>query len=119
MIECILCGRLVMNETKTGFLEDDAASDFHCPNLITLGDPPHRESHYHRVSCQGCYPEYTILIPPFYMTWLDGRKNLKIYADHQLNDLDSPQKCWKYFDKIEFEEVVHWAKRLKVLVPFS
>lgn len=116
MIECILCGRLVMNETKTGFLDDDAASDFHCPNLITLGHPPHQESHYHRVSCQGCFPEYSILIPPFFMTWLDGRKNLRIYNSLER---EHPQRCWKYFDKAEFEEVVYWAKRLKVLVPFS
>lgn len=117
MIQCILCDRLVMNETKNGFLEDDALNDFHCPNLITLGRPPHQESHYHRVTCQGCLPEYTILIPPFYMIWLEGRKNLKIYSDFGKNY--DPQMCWKYFDKIEFEEVVHWTKRLKVLVPFS
>ncbi len=105
---CPLCNEKVINENWT-----EHESDFYCPTGVTLGKPPHVESHYHRITWEGC-PEYTILVPPFYLTWMNvrGSKTLRIY------DGIGPGP-WKYFLDIELEEAIVWAKRLSNLKAFA
>lgn len=102
-----------MDETGQFTLEDDALCDFYCPTAVTMHTVdghlnPHC-SHYFRITGQGCYPEYRLLIPPFELIWLDGRNNLKIYDNSNWKSYDEP---WRYFDQIALPEVVRKAKQL-------
>lgn len=119
MIYCPLCNKQVLDETNKFPIANNDLCDFYCPTKIIFTGydrGPLIGSHYYRQTFQGCYPEYGIIVPPFKMVWLDGRKNLKIYDYMKgFRNFDEPNK---YFDKIELPEVIRKAKQLHALRAF-
>lgn len=120
MITCPLCSKGVLQEIHVGaaatlaYLEIDELQDFYCPTILTLGDPPRQESHFHRRTFQGAYPEYSFLLPPFFLSWIAGKNILRIY-----NSLSRVEyQPWKYLDNVIYEDAIQWAKRLSNLKAF-
>lgn len=115
MITCPLCKELVWDLEYKQNIDDEDKQDFHCGTPVHLGNERY-SSHYYRITVQECFPEYTLHIPPFHLSWLEGKNELRIYNSIHKAETTS---AWKFVPKVDFQEVIHWIERLKTLRPFA
>jgi hypothetical protein len=118
MITCPLCKEAVFDETHKYYLTDNSPQDFYCPTKAILSsiDADNTYSHYYRVTFQGAFPEYTIHIPPFHLSWIEVVNRLKIYNSMHKSQTNS---VWKFVPNVDFQELLHWVKRLQMLKAFA
>ena len=122
MITCPLCDREVLEWSSDGYpgepLPDDSPASFTCPAMETLF-VGHRSSHYTRqTKMYGGQHQYILMAPPFQVVWLNGSKNLVIYDNAGAGKMTFPIKPFHEQEKVEWEEVLHWALRLRNLKAF-
>lgn len=111
MIICPLCDSAVL-DIDGDYVYDYSACDFQCPTSVTLGEPPHKESHFHRKHFSGAslFTEYTIIVQPFFFSWWKQNEQLTIY-----NEFGSAETI----SVSSLEEVMKYVKRYQNLKAFA
>ena len=111
---CPLCHEKVQIWTEISEID---FMDLSCPTRVSIGNM--NLAHfsrllYHLRSTLEASATYQFVVPPFELDWTENNKMLCIYQYYG-ND----RRYWKVVEPVEFEEAVHWAKRLENLKVFS
>lgn len=122
MIKCPLCQQyvVILGTNENAYVSDGSTEDYYCLTQVkvVVSGAHYYEYHYSRVMTRLGEFRFSMLVPPFYIVWLEDQKILKVSNFKGWRSNSTAELiCEK--SNVEMDEFLKCYEKYKNLIVFS